>query len=174
MARRHARSFVRPPARTKIWIGTGVAQSTLTGDALTLVASLGAVSLALRPFTVLRTHLHIWFHSDQSATSETPHGAFGQIVAKEQAVAVGATAMPSPSGIDGNPDADWYLWQALFADFLIKDATGFESSAGQQYEVDSKAMRKVGSNEDLVTMVDLQNSEGAILIFQGRRLIQLH
>ena len=158
-----------------MWIGSGIGSSAPAGSATTLVASLSAGALLLRPFTILRSRMLVSWINDQSATSQTTFGVFAKLVVTDQAVAAGASAIPNPSGIDGNPDSDWFVWQAMIDDFIFKSASGFQSRVGQaHYVIDSKAMRKVGPNEDVVTMVDVQGVDGLLLITHGRTLIQLH
>ena len=106
-------------------------------------------------------------------TDEQPLGSFGKIVVTEQAVAIGVTAVPNPSGIDGDPGADWYVWQGMQTDWRLVGTTGV-TVIGQQYTIDSKAMRKVGPNQDVITVVDMQAGAGAKLSTNGRQLIQLH
>ncbi len=175
MARRTARArFVRPAPRTKLWVGFGVGETALAGNATTFVSSYGSAVLLLRPFTILRSRFSALFVSDQAAADETPQGSLGEIVASDTASALGVTALPNPSGIDGDPDADWYIWQSLVAQFEFVTAAGFESRAGQLYTIDSKAMRKVGPNSDSVLLVDMFGAPGATLFTNGRQLIQLH
>ena len=175
MARRHARgSFIRPAPRTKMWIGWGVGQTTVIGNADQVVSTLSAGVLLLRPFTILRTRAVVTWESDQTAATERPLASLGEIVVTETAAALGTTALPDPSGITGDADADWYIWQALMAPFVFASAIGFQSGAGIQYIIDSKAMRKVGPQDDSVTIVSEDNNSGAFLTTNGRQLIQLH
>ncbi len=174
MARRSRQRFVRPPARTKIWIGQGVGQTTISASAKTLVSTLSAGALLLRPFTILRTHMLVSYKSDQTAASEQAFGTLGLLIVTDTAASIGATAVPNPSGVDGDPEADWYLWQAMVADFELVTAAGFESDAGHQYQIDSKAMRKVGPDDDDIMVFDQQNAVGSELVTNGRQLIQLH
>ena len=174
MARRHARSFVnRPPAKTKIWIGVGTGSDTIVGGSVQLLGTLNAAALASRPFTILRTRLLVTFQSDQTATSETPFGSYGHIVVSDAASAIGVTAIPDPSGISGDADADWHVWQAVHHGMKSLTSVGITWGGISQYVVDSKAMRKVGPNEDLVNMFSSENV-GADLNVNGRILIQLH
>ncbi len=85
MARRTRGRFIRPAPRTKIWIGAGVGATSVGSLATVLISSLSAGALALRPFTVLRTHLLIGIHSDQSVSVEDMVGSFGHIVVTEAA-----------------------------------------------------------------------------------------
>ena len=173
MARRHSRGFVRPAPRTKMWIGAGVGNTTVTTDTKVFVSSLSAGGLALRPFTILRTRMEIQFRSDQDLIDESPFGSYGQIVVTDTASGIGVTAVPDPSGIDGDPEADWFVWQAVFAHWQV---SAIPDSAMMEYKwtVDSKAMRKVGPDDDIVAMFSSQASGGSFLTTNGRRLIQLH
>ena len=112
--------------------------------------------------------------SDQVAASETPFGSYGEMIVTDAALAIGVTAIPNPSGIDGDPDAAWYVWQAVSTRFQRSSDVGTNSDAGFHYQIDSKSMRKVGINDDAVSMYDNQISNGMTLITNGRQLIQLH
>jgi len=173
MARRSAARFVRPAPRTKIWIGFGVGITSIVASADQVIGVLSAGALALRPFTILRTHMVLGFASDQSIATERPQGTFGAIVVTETAAAIGTTAIPDPSTTDGDPDADWFLMQECMATLIFKDATGIETYM-QQYIVDSKAKRKVGPQDDVVQIFSETVGVGANLITRGRQLIQLH
>ncbi len=173
MARRRRSTFVRPPERTKMWIGIGVGISTITGNAAQLLAVLNAGALALRPFTVLRTHLDILFGSDQNAATERAQAALGLTVVTDVASAIGVTAVPDPSSISGDPDADWFAWQSFANFLLVGSSVGFVND-GEPYTIDSKAMRKVGPNDDMVMVSSSDTAVGAFLATQGRMLIQLH
>ena len=128
----------------------------------------------LRPFTILRTHLFCRYTSDQAAVTESPFGSYGMIVVTANAVSIGVTAMPDPSGISGEPDAGWFVWQAMSTEFVFSSAVGIDANAGSSYEIDSKAMRKVGPNDDVATIFSQENAVGSQLKDNGRMLIQLH
>jgi len=172
MARSRAR-FIRPPPRTKIWIGAGVGLTTLTANAVQLISVLSAGALLLRPFTILRTHMLFSFESDQDGTDERPFGTLAQIVVTETASGIGATAVPDPDPIAGNSDADWFLIQNMYHSVRDSGTPSMQAPFENQYEVDSKAMRKVGPQDDIVMMSSM-NAFGAFVTTQGRRLIQLH
>ena len=175
MARRcNAVRFVRPAPRTKIWIGSGVGESAVAGSTKVLISTFSAGALALRPFTILRTRMLISYRSDQDGADERPFGSYGEMVVTETAAGIGVTAVPNPSGIDGDPDADWYIWQAMMNTVEFQSGVGVERNGDSQYVIDSKAMRKVGPDDDVVAVFDQQNAVGAILNTNGRQLIQLH
>ncbi len=163
------RSIVKAPKRQTIWLGVDIALSAVAGNATILLASLNAAALAVRPFTVVRTHLLIHWESDQEAASESPSGAYGMVVTSEQAST--ATTIPGPiSEIDSS---GFFVWSPLFANFLIGDATGFISPRGYTVLVDSKAMRKVGPNEQIRMRVENTTAVGAFVTMLGRMLVKL-
>ena len=170
MARRRHSRFIRPAPKTKMWIGAGVGVDTITASTLHLISSLSAATLLLRPFTVLRTRMDLAYISDQEAADETPFGVFASIVVTDAASAIGVTAIPSPSA---NPEADWFVFQAVHAHAV--NLTGGDVALNEyNWTIDSKAMRKVGPDDDLLGMFSQQAAVGAFLVTNGRRLIQLH
>ena len=70
MARRRV---TRTPGKM-IWlfIGYPTDKVTIAAGSATLLATLNAAALALRPFTVMRTRLRLWIGSDQTVASEEP------------------------------------------------------------------------------------------------------
>ncbi len=161
-----------------MWIGHGVGATAVAGNTKQLVSVLSAGALLLRPFTILRTHLTLQVHSDQFTAIESSIASYGSIVVTDTASAIGVTAVPDPSGISGDPDADWYLWQGLSNTFFIDvngtDGIGVDGDLGAKWEIDSKAMRKVGPDDDIVDMASSDNALGFTLTTIGRQLIQLH
>ena len=174
MARRSRSRFIRPAPCTKMWIGTGIGSSTVSSDASTLLSTLSAGALALRPFTILRTRMWLLFSSDQEAADESPFGTYAKIVVTDTAAAIGITAVPNPSGINGDPEASWFVWQAMAAKMIIDTASGVHGVIGLGFEIDSKSMRKVGPDDDVATVLDTEAGGGVTLVSNGRMLIQLH
>ncbi len=175
MARRTARSrFTRPPPRTKMWIGEGVGSTAIAASAVSVIGTLSAGADLLRPFTVLRTRMDASLLTDQNAQTETMFGTLGEIVVTDAASAIGVTAIPDPSVITGNPEADWFLSQPMWQQLRFGSSIGFEQVAGPRYVIDSKAMRKVGPDDDLVLVFSNDTAVGGLLITMGRQLIQLH
>ncbi len=171
MARRARGRFVRPAPRTKVWIGILPVETTLTAGASTLVGVLNAAALLLRPFTILRTHILVSYMSDQDTASERPFGAYGVQVVTENASGVGITALPTPA-VD--TDSDWFIWQALRTITVGLTSVGVDIGGDRQYNIDSKAMRKVGANDDVVIVVDEVSAVGSRIMDAGRMLVQLH
>ncbi len=163
--------FTRPPPRTKMWIGTGTLADTITGSATTLLGSLNAAALALRPFTILRTRMGLWYESDQAAVSERPIGIYTKQVVSDQQVTAGATSVPDALN---EPDADFFLVQSVSTSFIFLSSVGFHPQSQRYYEQDVKSMRKVGPNQDIVSVFVQSTASGAVLVTLGRMLIQLH
>ena len=134
--------------------------------------------MVLRPFTILRTHVSVDIRSDQQIALENIIAAYGQMVVTDTASGIGVTVVPDPSAISGDPEADWFLWTAMQNEFFI-DINGTDGIAaigdnGRHFVLDSKAMRKVGPDDDIVSVVANETAVGFRLVTQGRRLIQLH
>ena len=173
MARRGHGRFTRPPAKTRLWIGAGVVEKTLVSGASQLLTTLNAAALLLLPFTILRTRLVISYLSDQITQSEFTQGAYGEIVVSESASTVGITAVPTPIE---EPEADFYVFQGMMQSFLLSSAVGISEigGAGSITVVDSKAMRKVGLDDDVVAVFSQRAAFGATIAIEGRQLLQLH
>ena len=169
--RRFAGRGARVPRRQSLWLQINSGQITVGADASSQIGSFNAAALALRPFTIVRSHILLHVESDQSVASESPAGALGLIIVSSEAVAAGSSAIPDPVG---DTDAPWHVWQPYVAQFELGDATGFTTNGGRDYIVDSKAMRKVGNNEDQSIVVEEVNNVGVIVQLIGRQLIKLH
>jgi len=170
MARNRLRGFVRPPARTMIWIGSPVANINVAASASVLLAVNSAAIDALRPFTIVRTRLVISVASDQQAASEFVQAVIGDIVVKSDATAIGITAVPTPIT---SPEAEWFTYTGLMAQMRFTTGVGFRN-VDHQYQVDSKAMRKVGINEDIATVIENRSAFGLNIGQEGRILLKLH
>ena len=168
--KRFVRGVNRGARRQTTWLDVPVQVSTLSA-ASQLILSLTAEELAKRPFTVIRTRLTVSVQSDQSAGSETGISAIGLCVVSDQALAIGVTAVPTP--ITDLASDLWLMHQPLISAFLFATAAGFEEPNDRIYEIDSKAMRKVNNDQDLVMVTE--NSAvggGAIITVLGRILIK--
>ncbi len=113
------RSFVRGRAalrqgqrRQTTWVGVSFVATTAATSASVLIASLNAAALALRPFTIVRTHLHLGLQSDQVISTEDQVVAYGHAVVSERAIAAGIGSVPTPIG---NLSSElWYLHQCPY------------------------------------------------------------
>ena len=141
----------------------------------TLIASLDAEELAKRPFTIIRVHLAARFVSDQNIASEEFQVGVGMCVVSDQALAIGITAVPTPL-TDLGSDL-WLLHQLVFSGITFDTAAGTQSPDGAPTAyIDSKAMRKINDDQDLVLTVERDNAlgDGATVIIGGRALIKEH
>ncbi len=180
MARR--RDFARGAAaiksrRSTVWFSFPPQNATLAAAGGTLVASLNAGALALRPFTVIRTRLVVFASSDQSVASERFGWGLGMAVVSDQASAIGVTAVPTPIT---DLDSDLFFVHKLgIGEFELSTAVGEMKYAGDgaQYEIDSKAMRKVNPDEDVILSMESMVAtvgEGSLVSVAGRMLVKLH
>jgi len=159
--------------RETIWLSLPAAFDTLaTSGTAALSSSLNAGALALRPFTIVRTHINWVCLTDQSAASEFFVGNLGLAVVSDQAAAIGVTAVPTPAT---DLDSDlWFLHQSWMGEFAFGDATGFAQNDNNR-NIDSKAMRKVNGDEDVVVVKEAGiGSSGVIVGTVGRMLVKLH
>ena len=173
MARR--REFVRGASairtsRLTSWFQFQNNEVTLTAAGGSLMFSLNAAALALRPFTIVRSRFEMWLRSDQAAAIEQQWVSFGIAVVSDQAAAIGVTAIPTPF-TDMASDL-WFVHQNLFADESnLTDRT----RSGQRYTIDSKAMRKVDIGQDVVVVSEHgTGASGAKLAVAGRMLIKVN
>jgi len=169
--RRFTRSRGRQGARRETsWLPIPFGSDGIAaGAAITHV--LTTAEKAKRPFTVLRTHIELSISSDQIVASEDVFNGLGVCVVSDQAVSVGATAVPTPIA-DLGSDL-WFVIQPMFSELIFLDATGMFLS-GTRYTIDSKAMRKVNEDQDIVIVMENSASLGGGSVVQsaGRILIQ--
>ncbi len=160
--------------RETLWFAGAYASTGLAAaSTATLITSLNAAALALRPFTVVRTRGLLLIESDQEAGDERQVAAYGECVVSDQAVAIGVTAVPTPA-TDNGSDL-WFVHQSMFNAFRFGTAVAFQASAGTHYEIDSKAMRKVEDGSDIVSVVETAStSDGVAIQSFTRLLIKLH
>ena len=166
------RRFVRGAPRSMQWFGSGITSTVLASSA-TLLGSLNAAALAARSFTIVRTRLAVTFGSDQLAASEGSNGVFSMQVVSEAASAAGIASVPTPLT---ETDADYFVYKPVQFDMLVSTAVGFEEHRGDgsYHQIDSKAMRKVGSDDDVVLVLQQRVATGAIISVEGRFLVKLH
>jgi len=168
MAFRHSRVVSRGARRLTSWVGLGPVSVTVTGEGGTILAAGNAALLAKRPFTIIRLHLEVHIRSDQSAALEAFGGAVGVAVVSDQSVAVGVSAVPTPF-TDDSSDL-WMLHQWIMG----ASGTSTDGQFGSLYSIDSKAMRKVNDDQDIIVVHELSSTlgEGQILRMAGRMLIK--
>ena len=172
MPRQFTRSRGRSGSRRLTsWIGIDPIINVEAGNSVSLTHALNAAALAKRPFTIVRTYLELNLSSDQLSASESQIGAVAIAVVSDQASAIGVTAVPTP--ITDLASDLFLLHQLLFNEWLVNSAVGFDSVGGRRYSIDSKAMRKVNDDQDIVVTVEAAStSNGFNLTMGGRMLIK--
>ena len=170
---------IRPrsgPRRKTSWLEIDPANVTVTAAGGTITHSLTTAEKAKLPFTIIRTHLTVAMVSDQSAAAEFQFGAVGAAIVSQQAETVGVSAVPTP--LNELSSDYWFLHQIMTGEFNFATAVGFQQRTGAagQYDIDSKAMRKVNEDEDVIIVVEIDSSVGSGAIFHlgGRLLIKEH
>ncbi len=158
--------------RGKDWFGFSPSVQTLTAAGGSIVYSLNAAALAIRPFTIVRTHMELYILSDQTANSENQLAAWAWAVVSDQAAAVGVTAVPTPI-TDIGSDL-FFVHQVLLNALQVSSAVSIQQ-VGTRYSVDSKAMRKVSESQDIVGVLELDASgAGLTVLVGGRMMVKLH
>ncbi len=110
-------------------------------------SALNGFSLAAgSPFTILRMRGQVMLQIDAAAVDDRISVAMGLILVPARAVAVGITAMPLPST---NIEDDW-IWHSFLTVTSGAGAAIENSFSVDRVILDSKAMRKVKEDEDLV------------------------
>ena len=160
--------------RETVWLGGLVVRTALGSPSTAAIhTSLAAPALALRPFTVVRTRGYFHWRSDQSAASENQDVAYGNVIVSDQAAAVGVTAVPTPA-TDSDSDL-FYVYEAGTSRIDFQSAVGVRQNFGYTITIDSKAMRKVGEDQDLLEVVETAaTSAGATVVTFTRTLVKLH
>ena len=154
------------------WGNLAPATNTLGTSGVALIGSLSATALALRPFTVVRVHMGVQIRSDQNAAIEDQIAAVGWAVVSDQASAIGVTAVPTPV-TDAASDL-WLLHQWLMNSEVHDGGTGLGANIGRGYDIDSKAMRKVNGDQDLVVVLENAAFDGVTFFTAARFLVKLH
>ena len=148
-------------------------QALAAASTAVLLGSLNTAALALRPFTIVRTRGFFGVRSDQVATSENYDAAVGYAVVSDQAAAVGVSAVPTPE-TDRGSDL-FFVYESLMGRFQDQTAAGFHDNALTWIQFDSKAMRKVDDDSDLVIVIESSaQGQGQFVSHSSRILIKLH
>ena len=164
------KQFVRGAKRLSSWFFFQPTQVTMTATGGTVFFSLNAAGLALRPFTIVRTHFELTLQSDQSAGIENQIACLGLAVVSDQAVAAGVGSVPTPF-TDMGSDL-WFVHKLLYGDeSKLTDRT----TSATRVSLDSKAMRKVDIGQDIIVVGELATgSSGLILTAGGRMLVKVN
>ncbi len=161
--------FVRGQKRATEWIASA------DQGGFTVAANTSVILQSFTPTeqqTLIRTRGLLYVQPSIYTASIEVQGAFGICIVSAQAAAAGAASVPGPwtnASWDG-----WLVWQpfAFRVDLGAGQAAGVTMVgrvAGQDYVIDSKAMRKVELNE--VVMLMCENQGGATIVFTPLRLL---
>ena len=135
----------------------------------TLIFSLNATALALRPFTIIRSRFELYLKSDQDTGSEDQVAGFGIAVVSDEAAAAGVGSIPTPISELGSDL--WFVSQILMSS-IEAGATNVETAInGRGYTVDSKAMRKCSVGQDIVVVGERSGAGAGIELFVGGRIL---
>ena len=163
----------RSQRRETAWIGIANNTNTISAaSTAVLSAALNAAALALRPFTIIRTHFYFRSFSDQIATTEFYGTSVGMAVVSDQARAIGVTAVPTPVT---DLESDLFFMYGMQVGLLdVGDNTGV-SLRGVDHRIDSKAARKVNDDQDVVLVFETPAEVSSVITIQaGRMLLKLH
>ena len=94
-------------------------------------------------------------------------------VVSDQVAAVGVTAVPTPF-TDLGSDL-WFLHAMLTNHFTFVFGVGVFVDNFSQMQIDSKAMRKVNDDQDVILVLENDSlSDGSTTYSAGRMLLKLH
>ena len=165
------RTFRRGPRRPVDWSASAslTAYTTIAASTVQLLETFVPI---VGGETVVRTRGMVSIGSDQDGANETQAGAFGICVVTAQAAALGITAIPDP--ITDGAWGGWFVHQYFANRFRFLDSTGTGWITTQQFEIDSKAMRKVDEEERVVVVVTNAAAQGMVIWNSERFLTKVH
>ena len=147
----------RAERRKSEWVAS--VDATQTSALAAGAAVLDQTLAQLEPVTILRTRGLLFISSDQVASNEEQFGALGMAVVSTPAATAGVASIPTP--ITEEFSDLWFLY-AYFATANSVGGgagTGVPVTNGMVFPFDSKAQRKVVSDESIV--VTLENASAA-------------
>jgi len=138
----------------------------VAGSGATLIASFDPFASGFIKPTVVRTRGQVSVQLAAYSGDLSIVGAIGMGVVSDQAFGIGITAIPEPfdeAGWDG-----WFVWRSFSYRYEFHTAAS-SLKASWDFEVDSKAMRKISDNETIVIVA--QSQSGAFEISTPLRLL---
>jgi len=154
--------------RETSWFSIGLVQSSNAGTGSSLLAVLNAAALAKRPFTVVRVHMTVQVRTDNIA-SETQIAAIGMAVVSDQASAAGVASVPTP--ITDLASDLFFVHKIIMGHNAFSTAAAFSIPGGTVVDIDSKAMRKVNDDQDVIITAE-GGADGFVIDVMGRMLIK--
>ncbi len=181
MARFNRGGFTRRPSsgvavrRKTLWSRTSFIESVITTASTPVILFTFTTAFldAHVPFTIVRSRGVITLASDQSAANETQQVAFACAIVSEQAIAIGVTAVPTPTT---DLDSDmFFVYETLNMQTSAAGSPGNFMIATVERRIDSKAMRKVEDGEGLVGVIETgAQSQGVEVTVAMSFLLKLH
>ncbi len=162
--------------REVFWIAVTPTDTALGAASTAALINVGSAGLlAIRPFTIVRTRGFFHVISDQLSAAETYGASLGIAVVTDQASAVGVTAVPTPDTDRGSDR--FFVFEDNVGRVILNTAVGAEYAAGpaQTRFYDSKAMRKVDTQDDIVVVIESMAIGSSAQVKHGARmLIKIH
>jgi len=162
----------RIPRRLTGW-EEGPGGSTLSTVSDSIATILGSGTAYLQDgLTLVRLRGYFRMFLTTAGAAEGFHCALGAAIVSNDAFAVGVTAVPNPIA-----DMDWdgWLYHRFFDVFSLSTLAAGDNNNWVGFEVDSKAMRKVGVNDTLfmsLETVEIGTCVGR-MTFDSRQLVKL-
>ena len=176
-SRRGSIPRVMIPRRKSSWeFGPGSTGALSISSSTTALVG-GGVTVSANGATLVRTRGSLQaFLKTSDAANGGFHLVFGIGIASADAFGVGVTALPNPGDDPGWPG--WLYWRVFDLHSFgatIAESMGAGGLGSVQFEVDSKAMRKVGVNEVIFASVQAIELSTATmsLFFESRCLFKL-
>ena len=162
------RIVTRGAKRQTTWFQFVPTEVTMTATGGTIIFSLNAAALAMRPFTVVRSHFELMLRSDQAAAIEQQSAGFGIAVVSDEATAAGVASVPTPVTEMGS-----HLWFVHSVMFGQASTVTDRAEPVQVKSIDSKAMRRVEVGSDIVVVGEKGSvGGGLVLSVAGRMLVK--
>jgi len=146
---------VRSAKRKPQWVAPADQEAVnVSAGASVIISSFDPSAAGLLGATLVRSRGIATVRPQSFAADSTVAGAFGICVVSDDAFIAGTAAIPRP--FDDADWGGWLVWRSFDDVWEFGDATGIPNRQAIQMEIDSKAMRKVGGNETVVTMCESQ------------------
>ena len=156
MPHRRSRSGFASTPRQVQWIGPAdQGYFAVAATTSVIVASFTPLTngIMVKP-TIVRTRGNVSHRPSVNSADVAYVGAIGVCVVSQEAFTAGAASIPRP-----HDDADWggwLVWRSFSESLDVTTDIGRLINSNS-FEVDSKAMRKMGINDVMVTMAESQS-----------------
>ena len=162
-----ARQFNRTRPMQKSWLGANFGATSINATAQ---AVLGAFQFTVSSSsTLLRIRGNLLVKATPDAVADNTVVGLGMGIITTDAATIGGTSVPGPLG---DPDWDWVWHQYVPLDAGQAALAGDDIGTFVRVPIDSKAMRKMKTNESLVLIGHAANSNfGALVVSGGMRAL---